>query len=169
MKISSKIILFIFSTLILLSFSACGAEDKQSETNTNTVIGESEDVSTNIETTLAEKKKQFDKTNYQPKINKSSAKEKSNKALKEYIESNLKEETGAISTSDFEFNSIELKMPYEPSGIYEADDYGNPVKKEFVNPYWYVQYDYTPELCDFAYFLIDAENGEILYKGYMGD
>lgn len=177
MKTFNKIILLVLSVVILLSFASCGVkennENESKNNSSNEVVSsysvtEKETEPTTYEE-ITEAISSFDKNTYSPKISKSTAKEKSKKALEQYIKNELDSGTGAINIDEFEFRSMELKMPSDPSSFYETDNYGNPVKKEFKNPYWYVEYKYTPELCDFAYFLIDAENGEILYSGYMGD
>lgn len=35
--------------------------------------------------------------------------------------------------------------------------------------YYFVSFKYTPELCDIAYFCVDAITGDILFESYMGD
>lgn len=174
MKTFSKITLLVLSVIILFSFAACSAKqnnesENETETFNNTVVTKENTTPSTTDKIIDEITSSFDKNNYSPKISKSTAKEKSKKALEQYIKNELNSENGTINIDKFEFYSMELKMPDEPSGFYETDSYGNPVKKEFKNPYWYVQYKYTPELCDFAYFLIDAETGELIFSGYMGD
>ncbi len=168
MKNLSKIILLILSVLILILFSSCGIKESKNESTTNNNISEDETLFIEDETSSITESK-FDKTNYEPKISKSVAKEKSEKILKEYIESDLKEIFGANSTDEFNLISIEIKMPSENSNIYKQDKNGNVTEIKFKNPYWRIDYEYENSLSDIAYFLIDAENGETIYRGYMGD
>ncbi len=176
MKTFNKITLLVLSIIILFSFVSCGAEqnnesesESKAETVSNTVVTEEATLPATSNEFVEDTTSSFDKNNYSPKISKSTAKEKGKKALQEYIKNELNSAIGATNTDEFKFDRIELIMPDEPSGVFERDNYGNVVDKKFKHPYWCIYYKYTPELCDFAYFFIDAENGEILYSGSMGD
>lgn len=59
---------------------------------------------------------------------------------------------------NFEFQSCTLN-----DGDWRKDQYG------YNNPVWTVEYTYKDSLGDYVYFDIDAEEGVLLYSGYMGD
>ena len=72
--------------------------------------------------------------------------------------------------NNFTFAGVELLGAKQ--GIYAYNmGYGTDSKSENTsgNPYYCVCYNYDPELCDTAYFCIDAITGKLLFSGYMGD
>ena len=74
------------------------------------------------------------------------------------------------NTNNFTFAGVELLGAKQ--GIYAYNmGYGTDSKSENTsgNPYYCVCYNYDPELCDTAYFCIDAITGKLLFSGYMGD
>lgn len=64
----------------------------------------------------------------------------------------------SAKSDDFEFQSCNLG-----NGDWRAEQNG------YKNKVWTVEYKYKDSLADFVYFDIDAESGEVLYSGYMGD
>ena len=72
--------------------------------------------------------------------------------------------------NNFTFAGVELLGAKQ--GIYAYNmGYGTDSESENTsgNPYYCVCYNYDPELCDTAYFCIDAITGKLLFSGYMGD
>ncbi len=88
-----------------------------------------------------------------------------------YAELQKKSESGEYGDiSKFTFAGIELLGA--KTGIYGYNmGYGSTAESENTsgNPYYCVCYNYDPELCDTAYFCIDAMTGGLLFSGYMGD
>lgn len=88
-----------------------------------------------------------------------------------YAELQKKSDSGEYGDiSKFTFAGIELLGAR--AGIYGYNmGYGTDAESENTsgNPYYCVCYNYDPELCDTAYFCIDAMTGDLLFSGYMGD
>lgn len=134
-------------TGIVVSESKTDTQPAQENTQTT------EESTQSIETTIA------------PIINVSEnqAKDIALKRLKEEYSSDFYKENGCDYT-DFEFSRIDF-YNYGEDRFYETLD----AVKEKGHSYYDVVYRNTTELCDIAYFLIDAADGEVLFSGYMGD
>lgn len=74
------------------------------------------------------------------------------------------------SIENFTLDSIELMAEDESYMAYNAGYYNTAEAENYTgHSYYVISYKDNTQLCDFAYYCVDAMNGDILYEGYMGD
>lgn len=71
---------------------------------------------------------------------------------------------------NFEFTDISI-LEHDESCIAYNSGYGDSAETENFSghAYYCVEYKITNQLCDFVYYCIDAQTGDLLFSGYMGD
>ena len=161
MKKLSKIFACVLSVVIICSLFGCSKAEKTA------VIVSDNSVNTQAEAQITEESTQAAETTTAPVIN------VNEEQARDIAYERLREEYSAESANSlslgcdytaFEFSQIEL-FNYGEGGYYDTLD----KVKEKGHSYYNVTYRNTTQLCDIAYFLIDASDGEILLSAYMGD
>lgn len=80
------------------------------------------------------------------------------------------EEGYVSSIENFTLDSITLLAEDESYMAYNAGYYNTAEAENYTgHSYYVVSYKDNTQLCDFAYYCVDAMNGDILFEGYMGD
>lgn len=150
-----KLIICLLAIAILFSFSACSVSESE-ETTTAYTQPTTAEATTEPETEQTEKATE-------PIINltEADAKNAAYEALKEEYSS---EYPFGCDYTAFEFSDIKSHN-YGENTSYDSFD----AVKKSGHSYYVVTYRNTTQEIDFAYFLIDAANGDLLYSGYMGD
>lgn len=173
MKSLSKISVCILSVAVICSLVGCGskaADDNEiigdADSNIGMLVNAGEDVTetaapTEPETESTEKGTE---NTTAPVINISEEQAKSiaYEALKkEYADA--KTGVAGVDYTAFKFRFIELYNQNDDG--YNSYDF----IKECGHSYYYIDYRNTNELCDIAYYFVDAFDGKVLHSGYMGD
>lgn len=80
------------------------------------------------------------------------------------------EEGYVSSIENFTLDSITLLAEDESYMAYNSGYHNTEETENFTgHSYYVVSYKDNTQLCDFAYYCVDAMNGNILFEGYMGD
>lgn len=170
MKKYIRYLLSLLSIVMIGLLFGCSKAENNSEINGGAdekiaVIVSDNSVNTQTTAQATEESTQFEKTTTAPIINISEeqARNIAYKRLREEYSAEAAKSLG-IDYTAFEFSRIEL-FNYGEGGYYDTFD----KVKEKGHSYYDVTYRNTTQLCDIAYFLIDASDGEILLSAYMGD
>ncbi|MDE5996208.1 MAG: hypothetical protein K2G56_04755 [Eubacterium sp.] len=81
---------------------------------------------------------------------------------KEYADA--KTSRAGVDYTAFEFRFIDLYNQNDNVG-YNSYDF----IKKCGHSYYHIDFRNTNELCDIAYYFVDAFDGKVLYSGYMAD
>lgn len=155
-----KLIAFIICIAVIFVFAGCSNTEQNNSESTFKEISNS-----TTEQTIVTNNKTAERTTLSDEssiinITEDEAKNIAYKALEEEYSSDEK----GIDYTAFAFRDITL--------YHQSDDvYYNSLDavKESGHSYYDVVYRNTNELCDIAYYFIDAYNGDVLFSGYMGD
>lgn len=175
MKSLSKIFICILSAAIICSLVGCSSKAADDNEITSDVAGnnvgmlvhESEDITEAtepIEPVINPTEKAAENTTA-PVINISEeqAKNIAYEALKkEYADA--KTSVVGVDYTAFKFRFIELYSPSDDVWYNTIDSI-----KESGHSYYHIDFRNTNELCDIAYYYVDAFNGKVLGSGYMAD
>lgn len=175
MKSLSKIFICLLSAAVICSFAGCSsktADDREitSDTAGNNMdmpVYEGEDITEAaepIEPAIKPTEKAAENTTA-PVINISEeqAKNIAYEALKkEYADA--KTSVAGVDYTAFRFRFIELYNPSDDVWYNSIDSI-----KESGHSYYHIDFRNTNELCDIAYYYVDAFNGKVLGSGYMAD
>lgn len=159
-----KLIAFLLCIAVAFAISSCSDAEQNNRETTSEAINE-----TTSETIVVTESQTAEKTSVSDKsevinITEVEAKDIAYKALKEeYSAENINE--NGIDYTVFEYRDITL---YNQSDDVSFNNYIEAVK-ESGHSYYDVVYRNTNELCDIAYYFVDAYNGDVLFSGYMGD
>lgn len=169
MKNPYKIVICILSVMIICSFTGCSQPVSDGE-DCKTALSVQDEITlatapTEPEIELTEKiTESIPESTTAPVINitEEQAKNIAYEALKkEYADENI-DQTGIRYTA-FEFNKI--KFYNQNDNVYDYYDF----IKACGHSYYRIDFRNTNELCDIAYYFIDAYDGTVLHSGYMGD
>lgn len=155
------ICLAVFAAAVCI-FAGCSA-DKAAENNTDASQAVQNTQATQQETSTMLQEDTGKEIPYA--ITEDEAQKAAYEALKKQSE-----EGYVNSIENFTFDSITLLAEDESYMAYNAG-YNNTEETENYtgHSYYVVSYKDNTQLCDFAYYCVDAMNGDLLYEGYMGD
>lgn len=167
------LITIILCVLLFLSLGACSSNDKetslsteQTQTETQTVP-QTEEITENQSVTEEETETETEtETEAIPyNITEKGAQEIAFEALKKQ---SAEGEVGSVE--DFTLYDTTLLAHNEQFMAYNGG-YRDTAETENLtgHSYYVVEYKYNRELCDRAYYCIDAMNGDVLFEGYMSD
>lgn len=164
----------ILCVLLAFSLCSCSSNDKEAalsteQTETQTEIQtqtQTQSENTAESQTVTEEKTETEiETPIPYKITQKEAQAIAFKALKKQ---SAEGEIGRVE--DFTLDDTTLLAENEGFMAYN-NGYRDTAETENLtgHSYYVVEYKYTPQLCDWAYYCIDAMNGDVLFEGYMGD
>lgn len=158
-----KTIIFLaVITLAVSIFAGCSANKaEENSTDTSQTVQNTQATQQETSTVIQE-----DKEKEIPySITEDEAQEFAYKALKKQSE-----EGSVSSLENFTLYSIDLLAEDESYMAYNAGYYNIPEAENYTgHSYYVVSYKDNTQLCDFAYYCVDAMNGDILFEGYMSD
>ncbi|MDE6111428.1 MAG: hypothetical protein K2F65_05870 [Eubacterium sp.] len=166
MKTLYKIVICILSVVIICSFAGC-SEPVSGGEDCKTALSVQDEITmatapTEPETEPTEK---ITESTTAPVINITEERAKSiayETLKKEYSEA--KTSVIGVDYTAFEFQEIEFYNQSDDT-YYNSYDY----IKECGHSYYRIDFRNTTQLCDIAYYFVDAFDGKVLHSGYMGD
>lgn len=156
----------ILCVLLTFSLCACSSNDKETVLSTEQPQTETQTVPHTEETTENQAVTEEEtETSIPYKITEKEAQEIAYEALKKQ---SAEGEVGSVE--DFTLYDTTLLAHNEQFMAYNGG-YRDTAETENLtgNSYYVVEYKYNRELCDRAYYCIDAMNGDVLFEGYMSD
>lgn len=160
----------ILCVLLTFSLCACSSNEKETaltteQTETQTEIQTQTQPQTENTTESQTVTEEETETSIPYKI---TEKEAQNIAFKSLEKQSREGEVGNVE--DFTLYDTTLLAHNERFMAYNGGYRDTAETENFTgHSYYAVEYKYTRELCDRAYYCIDAMNGDVLFEGYMSD